>query len=147
LHSSAVVLESNQSKARVFATAVRSPQQMKLSDAIRMNGMMRPQGFGGDSISSFEDPCAIGGALQSIGEQVKDNFECYARFKRAWPIVRTHSFCPACRDERTIEHCIWHINDALCWTRAKIADWVATVEPQDPEPTPTVCDKTLCLTT
>lgn len=61
---------------------------MKLSEAIRLNGMSRPQGFGSDSVKSITEPCAIGGALQAVGRQ--DPFSeprNYAAMYELWPWV------------------------------------------------------------
>lgn len=113
---------------------------MKLSEAIRMNGMMKPQGFGPDAIISADAPCAIGGALQSVGRQSKTNsLSNYGRLLEIWPFARRNiSNCPAsdCCDYRglTLNHLetvLWHLNDVHAWTRQQIADWVATVEPQE----------------
>jgi hypothetical protein len=121
---------------------------MKLSEAIRMNGMMKPQGSGSLSMYSADAPCALGGALQSIGKQhvatkVIDPFDsCSPEFDRnywevaeAWPwsVRHIHDHCPvsvcSCNysDAASL---IYHLNDTHRWTRQQIADWVS-VEPQE----------------
>jgi hypothetical protein len=95
-----------------------------------------------------EAPCAIGGALQSIGKQVicshddiDNNYSVfdnnYSVFVRAWPFTDN---CAACPGEQchfwdykwgyaSIQTIVYHLNDHHRWTRSQIADWVATVEP------------------
>jgi hypothetical protein len=38
--------------------------------------------------------------------------------------------CPECHGKRVLARLIPHINDDHGWTREQIADWVATIEPQ-----------------
>jgi hypothetical protein len=106
---------------------------MKLSEAIRLNGMTKPQGVGGASLSSLSAPCAIGGALQSIGRQLTDGFvqDNYSRFKKAWSWTKRDGRCPACSSPQPIFAVIYHLNDIHRWNREQIAAWVETVEPQD----------------
>jgi hypothetical protein len=108
---------------------------MKLSEAIRMNGMMREQGFGGDSISSLQAPCALGGALQSVGKQQARSDDNYPMVARTWPWSRNDKAqvftCPACPKQTLAANLVWHLNDNHFWTRSRIADWVASVEPQE----------------
>ena len=115
---------------------------MKLSEAIRMNGMMKPQGHGHMSMMSIDRPCALGGALQIISAP-QEMVELFIR----WPwTVKSRHLCPAClrpdkfsiireefRCSAAIQgaHIIWHLNDSHLWTRQQIADWVETVEPQE----------------
>lgn len=118
---------------------------MKLSEAIRMNGMMKPQGFGGDSIVSVDAPCALGGALQSVGMQPADRDYGFGAVEAAWPYsadLRYIFLCPTCGEAAflapsVIRNLIWHLNDQHKWTRSQIADWVETVEP-DQEHSPCV---------
>lgn len=118
---------------------------MKLSEAIRMNGMMKPQGFGSESARDTDAPCAIGGALQSIGRQTPARFEAsaFGGITTEWPFVREVSSCPACFGDvcsgriSSVVGIIWRLNDVHRWTRSQIADWVATVEPQETEIRPT----------
>jgi hypothetical protein len=108
---------------------------MKLSEAMRMNGMMKPQGFGSPSIFSPDAPCALGGALQIIGRQIEnDAVSCLGAVREAWPWSDSARFaCPAgdtcCPD--TGRNIVWHLNDQHRWTRQQIAGWVETVEPQE----------------
>lgn len=109
---------------------------MRLSEAIRMNGMMKPQGFGGMSFYSDEAPCALGGALQSIGKQTHDVVD-YPRLRVFWPVMDNHADCPACAFDVysvcDVLGAIYHLNDYHRWTRSQIADWVASLEPSEPD--------------
>jgi hypothetical protein len=108
---------------------------MKLSEAIRMNGMMKPQGFGPDSIISTDAPCALGGALQSVGSHPRSQMDALWAVADKWPwSIAQYNTCPVCDSlfyQRPIRAIIWHLNDDHEWTRQQIADWVETVEPQE----------------
>lgn len=106
---------------------------MKLSEAILMNGMVKPQGFGSDSIGSLEAPCALGGALQSVGQQAPSasslrNMSLVGDF---WPWARKLQSHPLTGERMPSHSVIWRLNDEFLWTRAQIAAWVASVEPQE----------------
>lgn len=107
---------------------------MKLSDAIRMNGMMAEQGFGYRSLNSSTAPCALGGALQSIGRQRLDSLDGNCEeVRNAWPWadIPGRAHCPVieCGAGHTeISNIVWHLNDSHRWTRTQIADWVALQE-------------------
>ena len=104
---------------------------MKLSHAILMNGMMKPQGFGADSMYSKDAPCALGGALQTVGVQVTVEAS-YSKLYDIWPWIEQQHNCPACRVYKSKAlHIIYHLNDQHEWTRAQIAEFVATIEPTD----------------
>jgi hypothetical protein len=111
---------------------------MKLSEAIRMNGMMKPQGFGVASLDEVNAPCVVGGALQSIGRQAGR----WAALEQEWPFVlEIKHYCPVCLHlphlkPATLELILWHLNDVHRWTREQIAGWVATVEPAEPQEAP-----------
>lgn len=118
---------------------------MKLSEAISLRGIKKPQGRGARSIVSRYAPCALGGALQAIGQQPETPNEAYDAIRENWPFVREPAMCPCCgRNHREkvldptggeyILAVIVFLNDAHRWTRNQIADWVATVEPTEPTP-------------
>ena len=105
---------------------------MKLSEAIRMNGMMKPQGFGAESYLSLEAPCVLGGALQMIGKL--PHSRDYSLPITVWEFLMNRAKCPACSCARRINvlGVLTHLNDWHKWTRSQIADWVETVEPAEP---------------
>lgn len=104
---------------------------MKLSEAIMLNGMDKPQGYGSVSIASVDAPCALGGALQSIGKQTLDPDQDYSIIETEWPWVNGSFACPECKQPNRGHSVVWHLNDTHRWTRAQIAEWVSTIEPQE----------------
>jgi hypothetical protein len=104
---------------------------MKLSEAIRLGAMLKPQGFGGNTTGPMATvTCALGAAYEAA-----EVAHCWIALSRRFPILMRIEWlvCPAC-DER-VETPIPHLNDDHRWTREQIADWVATIEAQH-EPTP-----------
>lgn len=110
---------------------------MKLSEAIRLGSMMKPQGFGdfyitpiwksngplGLEIPLHEASCALGAALDATDTDDSD-------YPDAWnPLVDFRRQCPQCS---TYQEIVWdvivHLNDDHRWTRERIADWVEQIE-------------------
>lgn len=91
---------------------------MKLSDAIRLGAMMKPQCYG--SYHKGKGSCAIGAALDAVGAEECDE-------EVLWPWLEKLEDCPVCNqaDGETI---IPHLNDKHRWTREQIADFVQTIE-------------------
>jgi hypothetical protein len=92
---------------------------LKLSEAIRLGAMLRPQDFG-----QYHSPlgtCALGAA-----EDAGFDF-AVLRIPNMW---RT---CPGCGVQAdTVRYLIVHMNDRHRWTREQIAAWVEqTVEQAD----------------
>lgn len=99
---------------------------MKLSDAIRLGSMMKPQGY--RALSSESGTCALGAALDAISQP--DSAPCYH-----WPIVDDFVVgCPACLGitQTWLGFIIAHLNDDHRWTRERIADWIETLEARKP---------------
>jgi hypothetical protein len=107
---------------------MKQGEHMKLSEAIRLGAMMKPQAFivGGDGT------CALQAALDAIGMDTSRPSE---RTDAIWPQALSRmSACPECKARATVAYIIpIHLNDRHRWTRERIADWVATVEPQEVE--------------
>ena len=102
--------------------------------------MLKPQGRGNQGLVSPDSPCALGGALQSIGRQPEDYHNAYGILLSEWPWTMHVSICPCGRSHRmctssemTILSIIWALNDLHQWTRSQIADWVETFEPKEVE--------------
>jgi hypothetical protein len=109
---------------------------MRLSEAIRLGSMLKPQGFG--DLYVREGSCALGAAYDAIGAAnvVKsgDLDAMRERLRAIWPflVADTESACPVCTyTEGNLEYIIAHLNDFHGWTRERIADWVATIEPSE----------------
>jgi len=102
---------------------------MLLSEAIRLGAMLRPQGRGNNSIlTASPRSCAIGAALQAIGEKVT-SMNGYAVFRERWALANEVSGCPecSCRYDGLV-NTIFHLNDMHDWTRERISDWVEQQE-------------------
>lgn len=97
---------------------------MRLSEAIRLGAMMRPQVFGEYYVDGGS--CAMGAACEAAGvsgQQIQ-------RYEMQWPDIINAS-CPACTGHRIWASTIVHLNDDHRWTREQIADWVQTIEPTE----------------
>lgn len=110
---------------------------MKLSEAIRLGAMLKPQGFGRATTGPRATAtCALGAAYQASGSQHSWGSLC-----QHFPILSRLEWveCPECRVPH--ETPIPHLNDDHRWTREQIADWLETIEaqydtPSQPQPVP-----------
>ena len=115
---------------------------MKLSEAIRLGAMLRPQGFesfGLDLGNGQRVTCALGAAAEAIGSQSL-TWQFYAVNNREVAedldavfgeiLNARHRRCPVkgCRTRRIPAGVIVHLNDGHRWTREQIAEWVETIE-------------------
>lgn len=99
---------------------------MRLSEAIRLGAMLRPQAFG---VCDPDRSCALQAMAEALGVQRHEGYRD-ALFKH-WPWVHElRAHCPACNCDGIKESTISHLNDLHKWTRERIADWVETIEPQ-----------------
>lgn len=99
---------------------------MKLSEAIRLGAMLKPQAFHGEP--NRPESCAMTAACEAAGigtGLVSDYIE-------EWPWLGDLGGCPVCRHGGRISYVIaCCLNDRHKWTRERIADWVAAIEPPD----------------
>ena len=99
---------------------------MKLSEAIRLGAMLKPQGHG--RIDRGGSTCALGAALEAVGERMDRGwFPVYDR----WPVACLYVSYPGkCYRGQTmlVGSSCWILNDADRWTREQIADWVESIE-------------------
>lgn len=121
---------------------------MRLSDAIRMGGLLHPQAFGANFDVTFDgaiqSTCAMFGAGLSSGHLAVP-IGSLSVFTHAWPwpvLHETVQVPPAIRryyrdlvgddnfwpSNQTVLEIIVSLNDDLRWTRDQIADWVAEQE-------------------
>ena len=110
---------------------------MRLSEAIRLGAMLKPQGY--EMLIDQGDTCALGAAFDACG-LITEGFDGFseedyeARVFPLFPLLRQATLpCPACGftpyiDGENFTDNIAHLNDEHRWTRERIADWVATVE-------------------
>lgn len=110
---------------------------MKLSEAIRLGAMLRPQ-CRNSLLSIAGGSCAFGAALEAVGfasspedlhDQRKEPWYIFA--PKAWPIVDVIFPDPVNGDMHKAMTIIAALNNApgdAQWTRERIADWVAEQE-------------------
>lgn len=101
---------------------------MQLSEAIRLGAMLGPQGYGNLGA------CALRAASDAVGVAARcDGGLAYTVLRARWPILNKNARCPHPRclsiSANEVIRVIYHLNDDHHWTRERIADWVATVEP------------------
>ena len=105
---------------------------MKLSEAIRLGSMMKPQAQGA-LVSDSGGTCAIASALDATGRLCGYNDLTSAERRDVWIELGWNYGldvqCPACGAIYQY-FAIVHLNDAHRWTRERIADWVEAVEAQ-----------------
>lgn len=108
---------------------------MKLSEAIRLGSMLKPQGR--RHLCAFKKTCALGAALDAIGQL--DAFrpepsDAYSQLIEIWPVLSLSVSMPLNvpswmqRGDDTLLKTIWLLNDSASWTREQIADLVASQE-------------------
>jgi hypothetical protein len=88
--------------------------------------MLHPQAFGDLSVGfgAGKRTCALG-AAKAAGYDTRGLLEVAMM---AHDLTR----CPACHVYAGWVSLVVHLNDQHRWTRERIADWVATVEPPEP---------------
>ena len=116
---------------------------MKLSEAIRLGAMLKPQAF--DDFTDGIGTCAWGAANEAIGLKADGD---PAIPRQWWSLcnppseacpecgIEFHNCCDAkdfdacdCEDQcAPVSDVIVHLNDDHQWTREQIADWVSTIE-------------------
>ena len=101
---------------------------MKLSEAIRLGSLLRPQSFW--RLWDGKTSCALGAAYEAAGllPKLPDEHALYAIF----PLLRLRRRCPDCSYLDRVKNVVTHLNDQHKFTREQIAEWVTTVEPEEP---------------
>lgn len=100
---------------------------LKLSEAMRLGAMMKPQGHG-DLVAEPGGTCAIGAALDACGVALSaaSLVDAYDR----WELTNRPCKHPVHGGEHwDVLNVIVDLNDLHRWTREEIADWIATIEP------------------
>ena len=109
---------------------------MKLSEAIRLGAMLRPQTKVGYFVN--KGSCAIGAAAEAVEasgfDRVGSSWRVVRLVADRWPWLmridlRSYVACTLTQQSRHDQ--IAHLNDGHGWTRERIADWVATIETQE----------------
>jgi hypothetical protein len=99
---------------------------MRLSEAIRLGSMLKPQGFAID----YRTTCAIQAALEAIGKVGTP----YAFVMDHWPWVSREETNPVSGEVTRVWSIIRELNDDRGWTREQIADWVESLERAQEQP-------------
>lgn len=107
--------------------------ELSLPDAIRLGAMNRQQATGTYYSVLTGGTCALGAALDAIGGLAARNSKSNCPgmlLRRRWPALQQ----PARNPVTGLRHSdlfsvIYTLNDANCWTREQIADWLDTLEP------------------
>ena len=100
---------------------------MKLGATISKQCFLELFGIEGSS-------CALGSALLAMGSRIEDISAAYIEIERRWTwlLAQKYKLCPDCKLQFTSAwQIIVHLNDEHRWNRERIADWVATIEPQE----------------
>jgi hypothetical protein len=135
---------------------------MRLSEAILLGSTMGPQAHGTFQAEHFDGQtyrCALGAALAAMGRAICCDEQVNLVLDELWPHLRDDTWlpCPArCGGtSQGLGALIVHLNDMHGWTRERIAEHVATVEPQDTDheltdgrqvPVPSAqCTETCCV--
>lgn len=108
---------------------------MRYSEAMRLGATLGPQEFGclwkrhTDGAS-----CAEGSALRAIGLDKVQNPPRELRAKAfPWVYADNETLCPECGMKLSrVSSTVIHLNNDHKMSRNDIADWVATIEPQEP---------------
>lgn len=116
---------------------------MRLSEAIRLGAMIRPQAYG--TYFDGAGTCANGAALEALGildvKSYANTYECqyrlvkafqktdvYAGFRKIYHHMKACPECGATFSEFGRVDAIVHLNNDHRWTRERIADWVESIE-------------------
>lgn len=96
---------------------------MRLSEAIRLGAMLKPQGFGfGSGHPTASATCALGSAYEA-----SNCGDGWWNLEKCFPIVNLlPTKCPSCGD--AMPSMVPHLNDDHRWSRERIADWVELIE-------------------
>jgi hypothetical protein len=104
---------------------------VKLSEAIRLGSMLKPQAF--ETFFDGTGTCALGAACEAMG-LVPDRWTLDA-LRAANDLLDLVTVtllrgvpCPACPVDTKGTNLIPHLNDEHRWTREQIADFVETIE-------------------
>ena len=95
---------------------------MKLSEAIRLGSMLKPQGFG-PTHNDGTHSCALTAALDAIGKSGYYADICYHFTTPAMRVTQ-----PVSGEDMLALSAIRELNDRHRWTREQIADWIDTFD-------------------
>lgn len=105
---------------------------MKLSEAINLGSTLRKQTYG--AYVDDDGTCAMGAALESVGQLAKKNETNNKRIEKIWPWLKwafMRQRCPACgrwKHFPTVRSLIIHMNDEDHISRQQIAVLISHIE-------------------
>lgn len=101
---------------------------MLLSEAMRKGAAMKPQAY--SSQNGVTATCALQAACDGVGLPTSrwNNLDSDTS---PWPWLNSSGSHHFGGHKRRYIELIWELNDTQKWTREAIADWVATIEPQE----------------
>ncbi len=99
---------------------------MRLSEAIRLGSMLRPQVRG--RFVSRLGTCALGAAIEAVDASVVESSWDPVGLSARFPMLSQPAPCPACSSQQTLFAVIMHLNDCHRWSRTQVADWVQELE-------------------
>lgn len=97
---------------------------MKLSEAIMLGSTMSPQAFG---VARRSDGAACALAAAGDANGVEYGLDLF----QVWPFLLTKAVDPVTTNVGPAWSIIVDLNDCQMWSRERIADWVASVEPHE----------------
>ena len=115
---------------------------MKLSEMMILGAMMSPQTRG--QLANDKGTCGLGAVVEASG--LLDKWKAIAALPQSeqlgkwddfWSSVPFYRFMqsiyihPITGERRTVNSIIISLNDSHKWTRERIAQWIATIEPQE----------------
>lgn len=109
-------------------------ETMKLSEAMRLGAMIRPQCFN-ELFANFglpsEESCALGAAIEGAGLK-KGNKIWDNELPLAWKnLLARPARCPICHGSEIVHAIVVHLNNEHHWTRERIAtEFVEPIERQ-----------------
>lgn len=114
--------------------------KLKLSEAIRLGAMLKPQGYGMSWLTTGSVSCAVFGALQAVGacgadSGVLDRLRATWRDTLYFPILDMAATHPVTGKTLRVRRIVFNLNDIRHWTREEIADWVESIEQAQPQAT------------
>lgn len=112
---------------------------MRLSEAIRLGAMLKPQAFGiyDDGVGT----CALGAAAMAMGRFYPDIV-----FSQEFQVLIDRKRCHECGYvAHTGGATVAHLNDHHRWTRERIADWIEGLEAAQEPQAPPVEDSACCV--
>jgi hypothetical protein len=116
---------------------------MRLSEAIRLGAMLGAQTMGALTRGGTSS-CALGAAYLAAGllTAKRSSVKIHIAVRTFPAIVAPVHACPCCsfRDLVDLGDVVVHLNDFHMWSREKIADWVATIEPPESSSSPVRAD-------